>query len=69
MTEAISIGAIVIFIMLILYMVMGTCIESYHLSFGHEASFIILIGKFSILKFNSCFYRHDDLPYWLYVKR
>jgi len=48
MSEVVSLGAIVIFLMLLTYMCLGTCIERYHLSFGHEASFIILIGKFLI---------------------
>jgi len=45
MSNVISEGAIIIFLMILGYMIMGTCIERYHLSFGHEASFTILIGK------------------------
>ena len=45
MSEVVSEGAIVVFLMILGYMIMGTCIERYHLSFGHEASFTILIGK------------------------
>ena len=44
MSEATSVGAIVIYIMPLLYMVIGTLIEKYELSFGHEASITILIG-------------------------
>ena len=47
MSEVISMGAIVVFIMLMLYMSIGTLIERYHLPFGHEASAIIIIGKHS----------------------
>ena len=39
-----SAGAIVIFAMFILYMVMGSLIERHHFVVGHEASFIIIIG-------------------------
>jgi len=44
MSEAISTGAIVIYVMLLAYMTIGTFIEKHKLAFGHEASFIILIG-------------------------
>ena len=44
MSEVVSVGAIVIYGMLLAYMCIGTIIERYHLSFGHEASLIILIG-------------------------
>jgi len=45
MSEVISVGAIVVFFMLMLYMGIGSFIEKYHIPFGHEASFVILIGK------------------------
>ena len=44
MSQEISEGAIVVFLMILGYLVMGTCIEKLHLPFGHEASFTILIG-------------------------
>lgn len=44
MTEVISIGAIIIFGMLMFYMLAGICIQRNKLSFGHEASFTILMG-------------------------
>ena len=44
MSEVISMGAFVIYVMLLAYMFIGTIIERYELSFGHEASLTILIG-------------------------
>ena len=44
MSEVISTGAIVIYMMLLTYMSIGSFIEKHHLAFGHEASFTILIG-------------------------
>lgn len=44
MSEMISAGAIVVFLMLMFYMAMGTCIKSRNLNFGHEASATILLG-------------------------
>ena len=44
--ETVSVGAIVIFLMLLFYMGAGTIIEKYHLSFGHEAAYSILMGMF-----------------------
>jgi sodium/hydrogen exchanger 8 len=44
MSETISTGAIVIFMMLLVYLFLGAFIEKYHLKVGHEASFTILIG-------------------------
>ena len=46
MSETISTGAIVIFLMLLMYMVLGTIIEHFHMQFGHEAAYTILAGKF-----------------------
>lgn len=45
MSEVISTGAIIIFLMLLMYMVLGTIIEHFHMQFGHEAAYTILIGK------------------------
>lgn len=45
MSEVISMGAIVVFIMLMVYMSVGAFIKKYHIPFGHEASFTILLGK------------------------
>ena len=42
--ELISVGAIVTFLMLLFYMTAGTIIERYHLKFGHEAAYTILVG-------------------------
>ena len=44
MSEAISTGAIVVFMMLLVYLTLGAFIEKYHLKVGHEASITILIG-------------------------
>lgn len=44
MSEVISVGAVVVFLMLMFYMAMGTVIERYKWAFGHEASFTILLG-------------------------
>ena len=44
MSEVISVGAIVVFLMLMFYMTMGIIIQRYKLSFGHEASYTILLG-------------------------
>jgi len=42
--ELISVGAIVTFLMLLFYKTAGTIIERYHLKFGHEAAYTILVG-------------------------
>ena len=44
MSEAISTGAIVVFMMLLVYLTLGAFIEKYHLKVGHEASITIVIG-------------------------
>ena len=44
MSEATSFGAIVIYLMLLFYMVIGTIKEHYEMTFGHEASLTILVG-------------------------
>ena len=44
MSSVIGEGAIVVYFMLLTYMCIGTMIERYEISFGHEASFTILIG-------------------------
>ena len=44
MSEILSVGAIVTLMLLMFYMSIGTIIEKYHLSFGHEASLTILLG-------------------------
>ena len=54
--SAISTGAIVVYFMLLAYLCIGTLIERYHISFGHEASFTILIGM--AISFMS--YMHDN---------
>ena len=40
----ISVGAILMFMMLLFYMCSGTIIEHYKMSFGHEAAYTIIIG-------------------------
>ena len=40
----ISMGAIIIFLMIMFYMVMGTFIEKYECKFGHEAAYTIILG-------------------------
>ena len=44
-TNIIAIGGIVILCMLLGYLFIGSLIEKYKFSFGHEASLTILIGK------------------------
>ena len=44
MSHTISTGAIVVFMMLLVYLTLGAFVEKYHLKIGHEASFTILIG-------------------------
>ncbi len=59
MSESIfSQGAIVIFCMFILYMVMGSLIEKHHCVIGHEASYIILIGM--SLSFTAWWVGHEE---------
>jgi NhaP-type Na+/H+ or K+/H+ antiporter len=43
-TQLIDLGATIVFIMMMLYMVIGSQIEKYHCKFGHEAAYTILIG-------------------------
>jgi hypothetical protein len=45
MSETISTGAIVIFLMLLTYMCVGAVIEKYEIAFGHEAAVTIILGK------------------------
>jgi hypothetical protein len=47
--SAVSISALIIYMMIMGYLVLGTCIERYEIKFGHEASITILIGKFFFL--------------------
>ena len=42
----ISTGACVFFMMIMFYMTCGALVEKYHLHFGHEASFTVLMGKY-----------------------
>ena len=48
MSDTISIGAILVIVMMLGYMCIGTFIEKNQISFGHEAAYTILIGKFSL---------------------
>lgn len=45
---AVSVAFIVVLTMLLFYMSMGALIEKYSLSFGHEASFTVVFGKYRI---------------------
>lgn len=47
MSEVISEGGLLMIMLILCYLCLGTCIEKYKISFGHEASFTILIGKFT----------------------
>lgn len=50
MSELISWGTLSIFIMFQIYITLGTAISKYKFIYGHEASFILLIGMlFSLL--------------------
>jgi len=55
MSEVISIGAIVIFFLLIFYQTIGSLVEHYKWIFGHEASFTVIMGK-SIINKSLSFY-------------
>lgn len=50
-------GATIIFFMLLFYNCAGTLIEKYHLSFGHEAGFTILLGLCISFYF---YYNHES---------
>lgn len=66
MSEVISVGALFVFLMILGYLCLGTCIERYKIAFGHEASFTILIGKY--FRINSDTFhilRHDAVIYIL----
>jgi hypothetical protein len=56
MSETISTGAIVIFLMLLTYMIVGAIIEKYEIIFGHEAAVTIILGKsFNLyISYNLC---------------
>jgi len=60
MSETIATGVIVVFLLLLFYLVSGTVIEKYHMKFGHEASFTLLIGKLNDSQF-SIYFRHDNI--------
>ena len=42
--EALDAGIIIIFLMLVFFMTSGALIERYHMKFGHEASYTVLMG-------------------------
>jgi len=44
MSEVIALGILGIFVMILIYTFISTWIERYKISFGHEASFILIIG-------------------------
>lgn len=44
MSETLAFGTIIIFVMLTFFMTSGALIEKYHLTFGHEASYTVLMG-------------------------
>ena len=45
--SAVGTGFIIVLIMLMFYMSAGAVIEKYHCTFGHEASFTVIVGKLS----------------------
>ena len=46
MSEYVTMGGILVFLMIMTYMIMGICIERYQCKFGHEAAYTIMIGMF-----------------------
>jgi len=44
MSQSIALGSLSIFFMFLLYISLGVCLKRYKCSFGHEASFILIIG-------------------------
>lgn len=69
MSEVISEGAIVVFLMLLVYMGLGNIIESQHCVFGHEASFTILVGKFKTHDSLFTHFFRDGHIVWLVLQR
>lgn len=58
-TTVASSEAIIIFLMLIIYMVMGTFLEKVHSPFGHEASLVVILG--ALISYIA--YANDMYPY------
>ena len=44
MSEVVALGTLGLFSMILLFVFISTCIERYKIKYGHEASFILLIG-------------------------
>lgn len=64
MSEAIfSAGAIIIFLMLIIYMIVASIIESSHSKFGHESGIVILIGM--LLSFMARWFGHEEFNHMM----
>lgn len=54
-----SAGAVIIMIILFFYMFIGSVLEKYHCSVGHEASLVIILGM--VLSFMSYSSGHEDM--------
>lgn len=44
MSEVVALGTLALFTMILLFVFISTCIQKYKIKYGHEASFILLIG-------------------------
>lgn len=44
MSETVAVGSLVVFFMLLAYISIAQCIKRYQMTFGHEASFTIILG-------------------------
>ena len=49
MEYVIDAGFIIVFVLLLFYMFVGAAIEKYKVSFGHEASYTVIVGKYQYL--------------------
>jgi solute carrier family 9 (sodium/hydrogen exchanger), member 6/7 len=58
-----SAGALIIFLMFIVYMVAGTLIESKHWIVGHEAGVVIIIGM--VLSFLALQFGHEEFNHMM----
>ena len=43
-SEVVALGTLALFTMILLFVFISTCIQKYKIKYGHEASFILLIG-------------------------
>ena len=58
-----SVGAVIIMVVLFFYMFIGSVIEKYRWSMGHEASFVILFGM--IISYGALNSGHGELSHML----